>query len=189
MPGFQLPALLAWKLCATLAACALMASVPAWANDYDSVARLIGSGQYAQAQSAATQYLAANPRDPQMRFLQGVIQSETGQPDAAIATFTALTQDYPELPEPYNNLAALYAGRNQLQQAKTALEMAIRNNPRYAAAHENLGDVYARLASAAYGQALKLEGGNITVPPKLALLRSLVIASPKPAPQASPVKP
>ena len=170
-------------------ACAVMPPALAWADDYDDVARLIGSGQYTQAQSAATQYLAANPRDPQMRFLQGVIQSDTGKSDEAITTFTALTQDYPELPEPYNNLAVLYAGRYQLEQARAALDMAIRTNPRYAAAHENLGDVYARLASAAYSQALRLDGGNTTVQPKLALLRSLVIASPKAAPQPAPTKP
>ena len=169
--------------------CTLMASALAWADDYDNVARLIGSGHYTQAQSAAAQYLAANPRDPQMRFLQGVIQTDTGKSDEAITSFSALTQDYPELPEPYNNLAVLYAGRNQLEQARAALDMAIRTNPRYAAAHENLGDVYARLASAAYSQALKFEGGNTSVPPKLALLRSLVIASPKAATQPAPAKP
>lgn len=189
MSGSQFPATLTRALRTLATACAVIASAPAWADAYDDVARLIGSGQYAQAQSAATQYLATNPRDPQMRFLQGVIQSDTGKADEAITTFTALTQNYPELPEPWNNLAVIYAGRNQLEQAKAALDMAIRTNPRYAAAHENLGDVYARLASAAYSQALKLEAGNTTVPPKLALLRSLVIASPKTAPPPAPAKP
>ena len=189
MPAFRLSTALACVLRAMVMTCALMPSAFAWAGDYDDVARLIGTGQYAQAQSAATQYLAAKPRDPQMRFLQGVIQSDTGKTDEAIGTFTALTQDYPELPEPYNNLAVLYAARNQLDQAQAALDMAIRTNPRYAAAHENLGDVYARLASAAYSQALKLEGGSSTVPPKLALLRSLVAASPKAATQPAAAKP
>ena len=181
MPAFSLPATLASAYRALLAATAVLASTGAWADDYDDVARLIASGQYAQAQSAAAKALDAKPRDPQMRFLLGVIQTDTGKTDAAIASFTELTQDYPELPEPYNNLAVLYAGRNQLEPARAALDMAIRTNPRYAAAHENLGDVHARLASQAYSRALQLDAGNAALPPKLALLRSLVVSAPKAA--------
>ncbi|MCY7370002.1 MAG: tetratricopeptide repeat protein [Polaromonas sp.] len=165
-----------------LGALAVLLSAPTWADSYDDVARLIGSGQYALAQSAAEQYLTGKPRDPQMRFLLGVVQTDTGKIDQAITSFSELTQDYPELPEPYNNLAVLYAGRNQLELARAALDMAIRNNPRYAVAHENLGDVYARLASQAYTQALQLDAGNAAIAPKLALLRSLVASAPKAAP-------
>jgi ketosteroid isomerase-like protein len=77
------------------------------------------------------------------------------------------------LPEPYNNLAVLYAGQNQFDKARTALEMAIRTNPSYTTAHENLGDVYAKLASQAYGKALQLDASNTAVPPKLAVIREL----------------
>ncbi|MGH8806203.1 MAG: L,D-transpeptidase Cds6 family protein, partial [Polaromonas sp.] len=145
----------------------------------------------------ADQYLASKPRDPQMRFFKGVIQTETGKTSEAIATFSKITEDYPELPEPYNNIAVLYAGQSQFDKARAALEMAIRTNPSYATAHENLGDVYARLASQAYSKALQLDGGNAGVPPKLALIRSLfsvdtkgqqkpaVAAPPAPAPVAA----
>ncbi|MBK5206948.1 MAG: tetratricopeptide repeat protein, partial [Polaromonas sp.] len=131
------------------------------------------------------QYLASKPRDPQMRFLKGVIQTETGKTSDAIATFTNITEDYPELPEPYNNLAVLYAGQSQFDKARAALEMAIRTNPSYATAHENLGDIYARLASQAYSKALQLDSSNATVQPKLALIHQLLapaVKSPKPAP-------
>ena len=114
-----------------------------------------------------------------MRFLKGVIQTETGKSNDAIATFTQITQDYPELPEPYNNMAVLYAGQSQFDKARAALEMAIRTNPSYATAHENLGDVYARLASQAYSKALQLDGGNAGVQPKLALIRTLFSADSK----------
>ena len=77
------------------------------------------------------------------------------------------------MPEPYNNLAVLYAGQNQFDKARTALEMAIRTNPSYTTAHENLGDVYAKLASQAYGKALQLDASNTAVPPKLAVIREL----------------
>ena len=145
----------------------------AYADDYSEVSRLMRAGQLPDAMAKAEQYLANKPRDPQMRFIKGVVQTESGKANDAIATFTQITQDYPELPEPYNNLAVLYAGQSQFDKARAALEMAIRTNPSYATAHENLGDVYARLASQAYGKALQLDSGNSAVQPKLALIRNL----------------
>ena len=150
----------------------LMVSV-AHADDYADVAQLVRNGKLPEALSKAEQYLATKPRDPQMRFLKGVIQRDSGKTTDAIATFSRLTEDYPELPEPYNNLAVLYAGQSQFDKARTALEMAIRTNPSYATAHENLGDVYAKLASQAYNKALQLDTSNAGVPPKLALIREL----------------
>ena len=166
----------------------------AHADDYGDVNRLVRAGQYPEALSKAEQYLASKPRDPQMRFLKGVIQTETGKTGDAITTFTKITEDYPELPEPYNNLAVLYAGQSQFDKARAALEMAIRTNPSYTTAHENLGDIYARLASQAYSKALQLDGANTAVQPKLALIRTLFSADSKspskpaaPAPAPTPV--
>ena len=151
----------------------LLASCIAHADDYADVNVLIRAGKLAEALARADQYIATKPRDPQMRFIKGVIQTESGKPADAISTFTQITQDYPELPEPYNNLAVLYAGQSQFDKARAALEMAIRTNPSYATAHENLGDVYAKLASQAYSKALQLDGSNAGVQPKLALIRTL----------------
>ncbi|CAN5475899.1 hypothetical protein BH11PSE7_BH11PSE7_00220 [soil metagenome] len=156
-----------------LAVTALFGMAAAHADDYGDVNQLLRSGKLADALTKADQYLAAKPRDPQMRFLKGVILTESGKPGDAITTFTKLTEDYPELPEPYNNLAVLYAGQSQFDKARAALEMAIRTNPSYATAHENLGDVYAKLASQAYSKALQLDAGNTGVQPKLALIREL----------------
>ena len=168
---------------------ALFATGGAFADDYSDVNQLMRSGKFPEALAKADQYLAAKPRDPQMRFLKGVIQTEAGRPAEAIATFTKLTEDYPELPEPYNNLAVLYAGQSQFDKARAALEMAIRTNPSYATAHENLGDVYAKLASQAYTKALQLDAGNSGVQPKLALIRDLFAPAGKagkaPAPAAA----
>src|SRR6266478_4423624 len=94
--------------------------------------------------------IADNPRDARARFLKGLILTEQNKPNDAIKVFTALTDDYPELPEPYNNLAVLYASQGQYDKARKSLEMAIRTHPSYAIAHENLGDVYAKMASEAY---------------------------------------
>jgi tetratricopeptide (TPR) repeat protein len=148
---------------------------PAFAqiDDYAEVNRLIKAGQMTEALAKADQYLASRARDPQMRFLKGVILSESGKPNEAISVFSKLTEDYPELPEPYNNLAVLYANENQFEKARSLLEMAIRTNPSYATAHENLGDVYARLASQAYSRALQLGGSSASVQTKLGLIRSI----------------
>jgi tetratricopeptide (TPR) repeat protein len=156
-----------------LALAALFSFSAVHADEYGDVGQLLRSGKLAEALTKADQYLAGKPRDPQMRFLKGVIQTESGKPNDAISTFTKLTEDYPELPEPYNNLAVLYAGQSQFDKARAALEMAIRTNPSYATAHENLGDVYAKLASQAYSKALQLDGNNTGVQPKLALIRDL----------------
>ena len=150
----------------------------AYADEYADVSQLVRSGKLADALVKADQYLAGKPRDPQMRFLKGVIQRDSGKTTEAIASFTRLTEDFPELPEPYNNLAVLYAGQSQFDKARTALEMAIRTNPSYSTAHENLGDVYAKLASQAYSKALQLDNENQAVPPKLALIRELFTPQP-----------
>jgi tetratricopeptide (TPR) repeat protein len=145
----------------------------AHADDYADTVQLLRAGKLAEAQAKTDAFLTAKPRDPQMRFLKGVIQRDSGKVTEAIATFSKLTEDYPELPEPYNNLAVLYAGQSQFDKARAALEQAIRTNPSYATAHENLGDVYAKLASQAYNKALQLDSGNTAVQPKLALIREL----------------
>ena len=145
----------------------------AHADDYGDVNALLRQGKPVEALAKADAYIAAKPRDPQMRFLRGVILTEQGRQADATAAFTQLTQDYPELPEPYNNLAALYAAQGQYDKARAALEMATKLNPDYATAHENLGDVYVRLAAQSYNRAKQLEAGNATVPPKLALIREM----------------
>ena len=168
-----------------IVAVCLLATAPAYADEYTEVNQLIRAEKLSEAMTKVDTYLAVKPRDPQLRFLKGVIQRSAGKQLEAIATFTKLTEDFPELPEPYNNLAVLYAGQSQFEKARSALEMAIRTNPSYATAHENLGDVYARLASQAYGSALQLEGANAAVPPKLALIKELFKSNLKTPPGAS----
>ena len=149
----------------------------AYADDYAEVAQLTRDGKFTEALSKADAYLAGKPRDPQMRFLKGVTQKDAGKTTEAIATFTKLTEDFPDLPEPYNNLAVLYANQNQFDKAKAALELALKTNPGYAIAYENLGDVYAKLSSQAYNKALQIEGTNPAITPKLALARQLFNSS------------
>ncbi|MDP3699930.1 MAG: tetratricopeptide repeat protein [Hylemonella sp.] len=156
----------------------------AHADDYSDVAQLLRDGKLVEAQSRVERHLAAKPRDPQMRLYKGVIQRESGRPAEAMATFTRLSEDHPELPEPYNNLAVIHAAQGQYDKARIALEKALRTHPSYATAHENLADVYARLASQAYSKALQLEGAPQAGPARLALIREL---SPAPVSPARPV--
>ena len=151
-----------------------LAGTAAFADDYAPVNALLRSGQFSAAMDKADQYLAKNPRDPQMQFLRALIQQDAGRQADAIVSYTKLIEAYPELPEPYNNVAVLYAAQGQYEKARASLEMATRTSRSYATAYENLGDVYARLASQSYSQAQQLEPGNTTIAPKLALIRQLI---------------
>ena len=170
---------------------AALFAAPAFADDYSDVTKFMRAGQYTEALSRADAFLSRNPRDAQMRFLKGVILTEQNKSAEAITVFTKLTEDFPGLPEPYNNLAVLYAASGQFEKARIALDTAIRTNPSYATAYENLGDVHAKLASQAYDKALQLDSANSAAKSKLTLVRSLVgnmgnpVASAK-APEPAP---
>ena len=155
-------------------------AVPAFADNLPEVQRLIKQGQYPQALDKVDAYLSSRPKDAQGRFLKGLIFTEMNKPAEAISVFTKLSEDYPELPEPYNNLAVLYAQQKQYDKARTALEMAIRTHPSYSIAHENLGDVYAKLASQAYDKALQLDSSNAATQTKLSMIKELISTSSKP---------
>ncbi|MDR0275666.1 MAG: tetratricopeptide repeat protein [Burkholderiaceae bacterium] len=179
-----------------LAALALCAACLVWSaaqaqnsrntpNDYAQVRQLLQQGQSAQALQQADDYIAANPKDPQMRFIKAAALSETGHADQAEAILLQLTRDYPELAEPYNNLAVLYAGRGELDLARQALQEALRIDPKYATARENLGDVYAALAHRAWQQAQASDpAGKTRLAPKIEALDKLL--APAAAPASSP---
>ncbi|BCL75729.1 hypothetical protein JHS3_14650 [Jeongeupia sp. HS-3] len=158
------------------------------AGDKEDIQQLLQTRQYAPALDRADKVLAKNPKDPQIRFMRGLALTELGRNDDAIKSFVSLSEDYPQLPEPYNNLAVLYAQQNQYDKARTALQMAIQTNPSYATAHENLGDLYARLASQAYDKALQLDGNKGTAQTKLKLVNNLFSSNGTPARPAAPAK-
>src|SRR5436190_13454433 len=160
------------------------------AGDVEDAQKLLKAGDKPQALKKVNRALSANPQDAQARFLKGLILTEQGKQNEAIDIFTKLTQDYPNLPEPYNNLAVIYASQGQYDKARTALEQSIRTHPSYATAYENLGDVYAKLASQAYDKALQYDSANPAAKNKLALVRDLVGGSGKSvAIAAAPVAP
>ena len=150
------------------------------AQSLPDVQRLMKQNQLPQALEKVDVYISSKPKDAQGRFLRGLILTDLGRPAEAIAVFTKLTEDFPELPEPYNNLAVLYAQQKQYDKARSSLEMAIRTHPSYSIAHENLGDVYAKLASQAYGKALQLDSSNAATQTKLSMIKELISTSTKP---------
>ena len=166
----------------------LLGASAAQADDAADIARLARNGQGEEALKRIDALLAKHPADAQMRFMKGVMLSET-RPADAIAIFSKLTQDYPKLPEPYNNLAVLYAAAGQYDKARAALDKALRTHPAYATAFDNLGDVHARLASQAYDKALQIQPGK-PAPAQLALVRTLTMPGPQSASLAvGPVAP
>lgn len=148
------------------------------AADLSEVTRLQASGQSAAAIDLARQHVAAQPKDAAMRFQLGVMLAEAGSANEAREIFERLTQDYPELPEPYNNLAALKAAAGDYDGAKAALEQALRANPMLATAHENLGDVLIQLALRSYARARQLDPASTSAQTKLVLVRQLLQSMP-----------
>jgi Flp pilus assembly protein TadD len=155
-------------------------SVPAPAGDrvelseLQEVQKLMTAGQLKPALARADAHLAKNPRDAQMRFVRGVILAEMKDTAGAREVFERLTEEFPELPEPYNNLAVIAASQGQLQRARTLIESALAIRPDYATALENLGDIYLQLGVDAYQRAARLQPGNRNLGNKLSLSRELL---------------
>lgn len=143
------------------------------ADDIKEAQRLYQQNRLDAALSKVNGALAQTPKDALGRFLKANILIEQKRFNDAIQILTGLTEDFPELPEPYNNLAALYASQGNYDKAKAALELAIHTNPSYATAHENLGDIYAQLARREYDKALSLDKANVTAQSKLAMVKEL----------------
>lgn len=171
-----------------LAALALL-TLPALADDFSDIQQLMKAGQPAQALARTEQAITTTPRDARLRFLKGVLLADLGRRSEAVQAYTELTQDFPELPEPYNNLAALYAATGDYDKARAALESAVRANPGYGTAYENLGDVYLRLAAQAYARAQQLGPDGTGAGTKLAQVRQLFGPARPAVPAAAPAAP
>jgi len=134
---------------------------------------LLDRKQYADAITKLDKLSAERPREPQAQFLKGIALTDEGRNDEAIAAFRTLLAEFPELPEPRNNLAVLYAQKGEYALARDELERAVQAAPDYAVAHENLGDVYTRLAEVEYEKTMSLDKRNRSAPAKLKLVREI----------------
>lgn len=157
---------------AGLAGCAWAVAAAA-APGLEEAQALMGQGQYAQALEWLDRHIASAPQDAEARFMRGVVLVRLNRNDDAARAFGELTRDFPQLPEPYNNLAVIHAQQGDYDKAREALEDALAVHPSYAVAHENLGDIHAALSAASYNRALSLDPGNASVRAKLNLVNQL----------------
>lgn len=158
--------LLSALLCCATPALAVSAAV-------SEAQALVNQGKLDQALQQLDRQIKAAPQDAEARFTRGLVLVRLDRNDDAVKAFSALTKDFPQLPEPYNNLAVIYAQQGEYEKARDALESALATHPSYTVAHENLGDIYAALAAAAYNRALTLDQNNPSVRAKLNLINEL----------------
>jgi tetratricopeptide (TPR) repeat protein len=136
------------------AACILACAQSAFAiSAVEEAQGLVNQGQLDAALKRLDQQLKTAPQDAEARFLRGLVLTRMSRTDEAIKAFADITRDYPQLPEPFNNLAVLYAQQGDYEKARDALEAA--------------------LAGAAYNRALMLDQGNAAVRNKLSFINQL----------------
>jgi tetratricopeptide (TPR) repeat protein len=152
-------------------------------SDIDQIQKLSGEGKLDEALDLTNQELVNDKTNVTYRFLKGLILTRMENLEEARDVFIEITNTNPDLPEPYNNLAVIYASLGDYGKARELLEQAINTHPAYATAHENIGDIYAKLASQAYNQALELDKDNNMARAKLSLVNDLFSLPKEPAPE------
>jgi len=161
----------------------------------DAAQAALKANEPQRALEIAESALKTAPRDAQLRFIRAVSLHLLGRLPEAETAFVEMTLEFPELPEPYNNLAVVRAAQGRLDQARAALEDAVRAVPGYAVAHENLGDIHAQLAARSYRSAQKLDPANKNIGAKLKLVSEVTGSgstgptSPAPAVPSRPSRP
>jgi len=142
-------------------------------SNLDEIKLLVKNGKYVRAETITNNSIKNNLNNPELLFYKGIIETNIGKNNQAIDTFRNLTERFPELPEPFNNLAVLYAEKGQYTLAKEILEQAIKTNPSYLTAHINLGDIFTKMASEAYNNALEIDKSNNIAITKLSMITQL----------------
>ena len=142
-------------------------------SNIEEIKLLLKNGEYVLAETLTNKSIEENLNDPELLFYKGIIETNMGKNNQAIDTFRNLTERFPELPEPYNNLAVLYAEKGQFSLAKEILEQAIKTNPSYLTAHINLGDIFTKMASESYNKALEIDKSNNVAITKLSMITQL----------------
>ena len=174
---------------AIVAAAAAFSPLAVAAGPVETAQSQLNSGDLQGALKTLDKHLASSPQDAEGRFTRGLVLVKLNTTEEALKAFADLTRDYPQLPEPYNNLAVLYAQQGDYEKARDALEAALATHPAYSTAHENLGDIYAALAGAAYNRALMLDQANQTVRYKLNLVNQLDTGLSGSSPAIAPAAP
>lgn len=172
-------AALRWAAGLGLAASFVLAPLAARADAVAEINTLLARGDPNAALQRAERASIADPRDVQVRFLHALVLMDLQRNREAMTRFTALSQDFPELADPYNNLALLHVRAKELQQARAALEMALRNDPSHRTARANLGQVHLMLAVQAWEQVANTGALDAQQQRQLDAARALLTASPR----------
>jgi tetratricopeptide (TPR) repeat protein len=180
---FALPA--TWRSATPVLLAALLLAPAAHADEFGELRALLARGEAATALPRLEKASAADPRDVQMRFLLGVALMDLQRDDEALAHFGRMAQDYPELPDPQNNIALLHARAGRLEAARQALEAALRNDPTHRAARTNLGQVHLLLAVQAWELAAAEGPLDTALLRRLEAVRALLVATPEAPRQAA----
>ena len=151
----------------------LLSNAQSEQKSIEEIKILLKNGDYTNAEKLTNQSIEKNLNNPELLFFKGIIETNQGKNNQAIDTFRDLTERFPKLPEPFNNLAVLYAGKGQFRLAKEILEQAIKTNPSYLTAHINLGDIFTKMASEAYNKALEIDKSNNIAITKLSMITQL----------------
>lgn len=144
---------LSWVMVCSMSGVAHAQGPAVITDPHQQVEQLMRQDQIEPALAKIQAHLAQRPRDPQMRFWQAVLLTRQGKREQAMQVYTELTQDFPELAEPHNNLGVLQAANNDIDLAQRSFELALRADPQHALAHENLADVLLRQAQRHYQRA------------------------------------
>jgi Flp pilus assembly protein TadD len=159
---FLVASLMPFGVCAQTGAQPIPVPTPS-----EEISALVKSGQLLRALERADAALVKRPRDAQIRFMRAVILGDLGRTADATSALESLTQDFPELPEPHNNLGVILAGQGRYEPARAAFARAIAVAPDYVTAHENLGDLYVSMAAEMYQRAVQLNTGSAAAQNKL----------------------
>lgn len=120
--------------------------------------RYLRNGQYQDALTAVDQVLATDEDNMDAQLIKATLLSKTGRSAQAETLLNELREQYPDRPEPLNNLAVMYAEAGDNSRAIQTLQSAFKTHPSYAQVYQNLSDMYAVLAAEAYNKALGVSG-------------------------------
>ena len=137
--------------------CAILLTPVRADTEVSAVADLLKAGEYLAALILLEDLKPLRPCDPDLLFLEARVYETAGETDRAITLYEILIGLFPDFPEPYNNLAALYATRGKLQKTEALLLRGLATHATYQQLQKNLSRVYVAWAAQAYRKALSIE--------------------------------
>ncbi len=146
----------------------------AQAEPHEATLKLLKQEKFTDAFQFIQAYLIDHPNDPQMKFWLALLLNKKGSTQESLALYREITQQYPELAEPHNNLGMLLAQQGELEEAKLEFEMALREQPDMAFAMENLSQVYLLLTEQTLKKALALNPQSRTLATKLQIVEAFI---------------